>query len=196
VLAGRADLVGGRVVLDPSVPRPRWLSPSVEGYLTCLDLGPEPRPLTDEESLLTASLLVRADVLRRTGGFSPALGPRGGRQLVGDDVQLVRDLRAAGARAAWVPDAVVVHDLPASRLRASWLLRRAWLQGRSDWRVHRAELSTRRAGGARVAASWLVEELRQRGREGARADVAFHAVCDVARTGGALAEAASWKVCG
>lgn len=194
VLAGEADLAGGRVVLDPTVDRPRWLAPSLEGYLTALDLGPHRRPLAPDESLLTASLLVRADLLRQVGGFAPELGPRGGRQLVGDDVQLVRDLRAAGARAVWVPDAVVVHDLPPERLRPAWVVRRAYLQGRSDWRVDRADLAQRRAGGARVAASWLAGELRDRRREGPRVDVGFHAVCDLARTAGALVEAASWKV--
>ena len=194
VLEDRADLVGGRVVLDPGVRRPRWLAPSLEGYLTALDLGPQPRPLDDTETLLTASLLTRTDLLRRVGGFDAALGPRGRTQLVGDDVQLVRDLRAAGARAAWAPDAVVVHDLPAERLRPGWVLRRAYLQGRSDWRVDRAALSQRRAAGARVATSWLGGELRRRGREGVRPDVAFHAACDVARTAGALVEGASWRL--
>lgn len=193
VLAGQADLTGGRVVLDPDVTRPRWLAHALEGYLTALDLGPDPRPLRATETLLTASLLTHTDLLRRAGGFDPALGPRGRRQYVGDDVQVVRDLRAAGARAQWVPDALVVHELPASRLRPGWLLRRAWLQGRSDWRVDRALLSGRRAGGARVAATWLGGELRRRCADGLRPDVAFHAACDLARTGGALAEAASWR---
>ncbi len=194
VRAGQADLTGGRVVLDPDVVRPRWLAPALEGYLTALDLGPAPRPLLTRESLLTASLLTRAELLRRTGGFAPELGPRPGRQLVGDDVQVVRDLRAAGARAMWVPEAVVVHELPGERLRPSWLLRRAYLQGRSDWRVDRPVLAGRRWGGARVAAGWLSGELRSRRREGLRPDVAFHTLCDLARTGGAFAEAASWRV--
>ncbi len=194
VLAGTADLVGGKVVLDPSVPRPRWLSPDIEGYLTSLDLGPGPRPLAPSESLLTASLLVRTGLLREVGGVKLELGPRGGRQLVGDDDQLVRDLRAAGARAHWVPDAVVVHDLPPSRLRPSWVLQRAWLQGRSDWLLDRPALSARRAGGARVAVGWLGGELRRRLAEGPRPEVAFHAACDVVRTAGALTETASWRL--
>lgn len=192
VLAGQADLTGGRVVLDSDVPRPRWLAPALEGYLTALDLGPTARPLSTTESLLTASLLTRTDLLRAIGGFDPALGPRGPRQYVGDDVQVVRDLRAAGARAHWVPDSVVVHELPASRLRPGWLLRRAWLQGRSDWRVDRAALADRRAGGVRVAASWLGGELRQRRRDAFGRQMAFHAACDLARTAGALTEVASW----
>ena len=192
VLAGRADLTGGRVVLDPSVSRPSWLAPAIEGYLTALDLGPHERALSDDESLLTASLLTRTALFRSTGGFDPRLGPRGSTQLVGDDAQIVRSLRTAGARAAWVPDAVVVHELPESRLRPTWVLRRAWLQGRSDWLLDRDALSRRRAGGARVALSWLTEQWRCRRAEGLRSpDVAFHTACDLARTAGRLSEAAA-----
>jgi GT2 family glycosyltransferase len=190
VLSGRADLTGGRVVLDPLVPRPRWLAVPVEGYLTALELGTDERPLAAGETLLTASLLTRTELFRRIGGFDLRLGPRGRTQLVGDDVQVVRDLRAAGARATWVPAAVVVHELPASRLRPTWILKRAYLQGRSDWRVDRQALRGRRAGGARVALSWWANQWSRRRAEGLRSPaVAFHAACDVARTAGALREA-------
>jgi GT2 family glycosyltransferase len=146
VLEGRADLTGGRVVLDPGVARPRWLAAGLEGYLTALDLGPDEAALGPDQTLLTASLLTRTALLREVGGFDPRLGPQGGTQLVGDDVQLVRALRGAGGRARWVPGAVVVHELPASRLRPRWVLQRAYLQGRSDWRVDREQLQQRAAG--------------------------------------------------
>jgi GT2 family glycosyltransferase len=194
VLEGRADLVGGRVVLDPDAPRPRWLAPAIEGYLTALDLGEAERALQPDESLLTANLLTRTALLREVGGFDTGLGPRPGAQIVADDVQLVRALRGAGARAVYAPGAVVVHELPAERLQRRWLLRRAYLQGRSDWRVDRSSLTGRRAGGARVAASWWWEQSKARWREGLLDPaVAFHAGCDTVRTAGALVEAASWR---
>lgn len=197
VLDGRADLTGGKVLLAPDVARPGWLRPGLEGYLTALDLGPTARELKADESLLTASLLTRTALLRQVGGFDTRLGPQPGRQIVGDDVRLVRDLRAAGARARWVPDAVVVHELPAERLRRSWLLKRAYLQGRSDWRVDRELLQSRTGHGARVAASWWREQLSHRSAEGLTTPgVAFHAACDLARTAGALTEAASWRAPG
>ncbi|MCW2544962.1 MAG: glycosyl transferase family 2 [Frankiales bacterium] len=194
VLAGRADLVGGRVLLAPGIARPRWLSAGIEGYLTALDLGPDEAELAEDQSLLTASLLTRTALLREVGGFDLALGPRPGSQLVADDVQLVRALRAAGARARWVPAAVVVHDLPEERLHRRWLLKRAFLQGRSDWRVDREQLSTRRGRGTRVAASWWWGQTRRRMHDGlSDPAVAFHAACDTARTLGAVVEAASWR---
>ncbi len=190
----RADVTGGRVILDPSVPRPRWFDEEVVGrYLTNFDLGDTERPITRTEYLVTANLALRTELFREVGGFDTSLGPRGRTQLVSDDVGLIRDVRAAGARALWVPDAVVVHELPPSRLRMSWLLRRAFLQGRSDWIVDRDRLARRRLNGARIAISWLRAQLAIRMREGlASPEVAFHAVCDAARTVGALREALSW----
>lgn len=201
LLDGRADLAGGRVVLDPDVPRPAWLDePVVGAYLTNFDLdadapgpGTGARPLRDDEFVVTASCVVRRDLAVASGGFASGLGPTGGRQLVGDDVQFVRAVRAVGGRAWWVPQAVVVHELPPQRLDRRWILQRAYLQGRTDWLLDREELSSRRLNGSRVAATWLRHQVGLRNREGWGApDVRFHAACDIARTVGRLVEAAAW----
>lgn len=198
ILEGQADGVAGRVVLDPTVPRPRWLDERVVGrYLTRFELGPVPRELRPDEFAVTANAAFRADLMDRVGRFDPRLGPRGRVQLVSDDVGLSYALMRAGARLLWVPDAVVVHDLPASRLRRRWLLRRAYLQGRSDWIVHRGDLKMRRLNGARVAVTWLLREARQRRNEGLRhPDVRFHLLCDLARTAGRLQQAITWSLSG
>jgi glucosyl-dolichyl phosphate glucuronosyltransferase len=190
ILAGRADATGGRVVLDSSVPRPRWFDEQgIGGYLTQLDLGSAERDLVSDEIVLTANAAFRAVLLRASGGFDPALGPRGRSQLVNDDTLVVRRVRAAGGRVRYVPGATVVHQLPAARLRRRYLLRRAYAQGRSDWILDRELLGARRFGGARVALGWLSKELARRRREGlGRSAVAFHAACDLVRTAGALRE--------
>lgn len=191
IRAGRADATGGRVVLDPAVARPRWFDETgIGGYLTQLDLGEAERDLDDGEIILTANAAFRAELLRESGGFDPALGPRGRTQLVNDDTLLVRRVRAAGGRVRYVPAATVVHELPATRLRRSYLFRRAYAQGRSDWILDRELLGRRRLGGARVALGWLAQELGRRRTEGFRSPgVAFHAACDVVRTAGSLREA-------
>ena len=198
IRSGRADATGGRVVLDPDVPRPDWFDETVVGqYLTNFDLGPEERELDAGGFVVTASAAFRTELLQQVGGFDTRFGPRGTTQLVSDDVQLCRAVVGAGGRLRWVPDAVVVHELPASRLAPRWLLRRAYLQGRSDWQVDEAELRSRRANGAKVAAAWLGGQLRQRLDEGVqRSDVAFHLACDLARTAGRLREAVAWTRAG
>lgn len=196
IVEGRADVTGGPVHLDPDVPRPPWFEERIVGmYLTNFDLGGGERVLGDDEYVVTANAAFRAEIVRRTGGFDPVLGPRGNVQLVGDDVQFVRQCRRLGATVRWVPSARVVHELPANRLRPRWILRRAWLQGRTDWLIDREELERRRWNGARVAANWLADELRGRFGEGVRRpEVAFHALCDLARTSGRLREAVGWAL--
>ena len=191
IVEDRADATGGRVVLDPAVTRPRWFDEDgIGGYLTSFNLDDVEREITGREYLVTANAAFRTELVRRTGGFDPALGPRGHVQLVGDDVHVVREVQRLGGRVHYVPDAVVVHELPAGRLRPSWVLRRAWWQGRSDWTVEARDLGDRRLGGARVAVHWYGEQLRRRRKEGLqRLPVAFHALCDTARTAGALAGA-------
>ncbi len=190
VLSGRCAGVGGRVLLDPSVERPRWFDEvAIGGYLARWDLGDKGRALESDEFFLTANCAFDAQRLRSSGGFEPSLGPRGRTPLVNDDALLVRKVREAGGLLRWVPDAIVFHEL--TRLSRGYLLRRAYAQGRSDWILDRELLGQRRFGGARVATSWLSKELGRRRREGVgRREVAFHAVCDVVRTAGALREAA------
>ena len=185
---GAVRAVGGRVVLDPSVARPRWFDEAgIGGYVTAFDLGRPAGAVSEGEYVVTANALFHVPSLLAVGGFDEALGPRPGAQIVADDVHVVRELQRAGHEVRWQPAAVVVHDFPADRRRARWLLRRAYLQGRSDWLLDAELLATRRAGGARVALSWLGTELGRRRREGLRRPTtAFHALTDVARTAGAL----------
>lgn len=194
LLSGRCAGVGGRVLLDPSVDRPRWFDEvAIGGYLARWDLGDTGRALESDEFFLTANCAFDTQRLRESGGFEPSLGPRGKTPLVNDDALLVRKVREGGGLLRWVPEAIVFHEL--TRLRRRYLLRRAYAQGRSDWILDRDLLRERKFGGARVATAWLGSELGRRRREGfLRSEVAFHAVCDVVRTAGALREAARMTV--
>jgi GT2 family glycosyltransferase len=194
VLAGAAVGAGGTVVLDPDVRRPGWFDEAgMGGYLTAHALDVEPRPLTEDEIVVTANAAFDREAVRRIGGFDARFGPRGRVQIVADDAHLVRELMRAGGTVLWLPDAVVVHDLPAERLSRRWLLRRAYWQGRSDWMLWGTDHVDRRFHGARVgvtlAASWFRAQLRGRRSDGlGSVPVAFHLLCDVARLAGMLAQ--------
>lgn len=195
VLAGEVAGAGGRVVLDPTASRPRWFSDSsVGGYLTAHDLGPRPHDLDYyAELVVTANAAFRRESLLRIGGFDPAFGPRGKVQLVGDDAHLTRQVLRLGQRVVWCPEAVVIHELPSSRLRLRWLLKRAWWQGRSDWRLERLEFTGRRFGGRWAGmvqvGHWLRQELAARRAEGPfRPAVAVHLACDLIRMAGRTRE--------
>lgn len=192
IVAGRCDGTAGTVVLDPDAPRPRWLDEdAIGGYLTAYHPGDVERALGADEWIVTANAAFRADLLRAADPFDDSLGPRRGTPMVNDDVLLLRRFVAAGGRVRVAPGAVVVHDLPVERLRVRYLVRRAWAQGRSDWRLDRDELATRPLAGAGRAVAAAAEQLGRRAREGPwHAAVAVHAGCDLARAAGWLAESA------
>lgn len=193
VLAGRCDGVGGRVLLDPTVAPPRWFAvDALGGYLAHWDPASEERPLEPDETVVTSNCAFRADLLRRTKGFDPALGPRNGTPLVNDDRLLTRRFVAVGGRVRFVPQAVVIHDLPRERLRIRYLVKRAYAHGRSDWILDRQVMTSGRARGAGAALRTLGQHLRHRAGEGiGRPHVAVRALCDVARAAGSLREAAA-----
>lgn len=190
ILAQEADGAGGRVVLDPTVPRPAWFNPGwMAGYLAEVDPGGEEHQLEVDEWLVSATAAFRAELLRAVGGFDVALGPRAGTPLVNDDIDLSRRLLARGARLRYRPGATVVHELPASRLTRRYLMRRLWTQGRSDWLMDRGQLGTEAWAGLDRAWYQLLDDLRLRRGEGIwRPPVALRAAGELCRYGGMSAE--------
>lgn len=193
ILSGRCEGTGGRVVLDPTVHRPRWFDErAIGGYLARWDLDDVERELRSDETVVTSNCAFRTDILKRTGGFDARLGPRENVPLVNDDALVTRRFREKGGRVRFVPAALVVHDLPPQRLRRSYLLRRAYAHGRSDWIMDRDVMAAGRAKGAGSALRTLRAELGERLREGVTGPgVIFHAMCDIARAAGSLREAAA-----
>lgn len=198
ILAGRCDGAGGKVVLDPSVALPGWLPPWMHGYLAAydpadaeVDLTDLPPGTIDEPYVLTASAAFTAEVLARSGGFDPRLGPRAGAPIVNDDVHLCRRVLALGGRIRYVPAAEVVHELPDHRLTRRYLLRRIYAQGRSDWLLDRQRLGELRTAGVRTAFERMARELALVGRSrGLRPHLTF-VWASLARSGGFLHEAAT-----
>jgi glycosyltransferase involved in cell wall biosynthesis len=192
ILAGNAEGTGGRVLLDPAVPRPRWFDEAgIGGYVSYFHLADEERELVDREYVITGNAAYLKDWIVRVGGFDPNLGVQGNVNFGGDDVAMARAVRAAGGRMRYVPSAVAIHELPPERLTARYLLRRAWWVGRSNWVLDEQLLRQRRYGAAKVAIDWYATELRRRRAEGfGQSRVLFHALCDTARVGGSLVGAA------
>jgi glycosyltransferase involved in cell wall biosynthesis len=196
LLDRRCDAVGGRVDLDPSVPLPRWLTPWLAPYLAAfrpaegpVDLTELPRDVLVEPYVLTANAAFTADVLRRSGGFDPVLGPRDGVPFVNDDIYLCRQVLAVGGRLRYAPDARVVHELPVARLRRGYLARRLYAQGRSDWLLERDVLATARSAGVAAAVEHFVSDLRTELGPARRRPVHLWLLASVARRSGFLREA-------
>ncbi len=190
ILEGACQATGGRVTLDPDVPRPSWFDENrIGGYLSRFDLGPNVEPIRADGYVLTANAAFLTRPLRATGGFDERLGPRGRNPLVCDDNLITRRFLAIGARILYVPTALVVHELPLERLTPQYLVRRAYAQGRSDWLLLDVLDELTRFSGLRVGFGWLQNELPCRVHEGLlERSVALHALTDLARAAGALRE--------
>lgn len=150
VFAGSCDGTAGRVVLDPSVPRPGWWHEGWMGlYLAAYAPFETETPVPRAHYILTANACLERTAVLANGGFDPALGPRRGVPIVNDDMQVFRDYVDSGRVVHYVPDAVVVHELPASRLLRRYLLARLHAQGRSDWLLERSTMTP--GAGVRLA---------------------------------------------
>jgi glycosyltransferase involved in cell wall biosynthesis len=106
-----ADLVQGRVEPEPGVP-----------------VGPFDHVITvQEETGLyeTANLFVRRESFDRVGGFRPFIDPSDGH--FGEDLVFGWEVRRAGGRSAFAPDALVHHEV-VERPASAWIRERRRLR--------------------------------------------------------------------
>jgi glycosyltransferase involved in cell wall biosynthesis len=106
-----ADLVQGRVEPEPGVP-----------------VGPFDHVITvrEETGLYeTANLFVRRESFDRVGGFRPFIDPSDGH--FGEDLVFGWEVRRAGGRSAFAPDALVHHEV-VERPASAWIRERRRLR--------------------------------------------------------------------
>jgi GT2 family glycosyltransferase len=132
--AGRAGIVGGRVVPRWQGEKPAWLGPKLHGYLSLLDLGGERRKLPEGASLVGCNLSFDRTALIAAGGFATNLGRIGPQTtlLSNEEIEICGRLGRAGKIAVYAPDAEVEHVIHAARLTQAWFRRRAAWQAVSD----------------------------------------------------------------
>jgi glucosyl-dolichyl phosphate glucuronosyltransferase len=128
----RAGVTGGPVRPIWSTPKPPWLSPWLEPFLTILDRGGELRVLPPNEWLAGTNIAFRTQPLKEIGLFPENLG-RIGQLLLSNEELIVSDkLRALGYDILYNPEIVVHHRVHAERANQSWLRRRVVWQAISD----------------------------------------------------------------
>jgi glycosyltransferase involved in cell wall biosynthesis len=118
-------LAGGPVTPRWQSTPPQWLRAAVATYgrlaapLGLLNYGSESFPL-GPRTVLGANLVVRAEVVRKLGGYASHLGKLRGTLLSGEDHELCMRVQNAGFRAIYWPELHVTHWVPASRMRARY----------------------------------------------------------------------------
>jgi GT2 family glycosyltransferase len=136
-LSGSAECVGGPIRLEWQRTPPSWFPPIGSLYFGELDLSKEARPLARHERPRGANFAVRRSTAQSLGGFRADLGRAGRSLLSGEDDDFLNRLQQAGLEVWWEPGASVSHLVTAERASLRWLLRRAWMQGRSEVRIER-----------------------------------------------------------
>lgn len=131
-------VIGGRIIPVWEAPQPGWLTDRPALCLTMLDWSDVPREICDLriEWLAGANMAVRRHLIAEVGGFHPALGRAGSRNLSSEDIFLQRQLQRAGVRLLYDPAMSVRHRVPAARLTQAWFRRRHFWQGVSDAVMH------------------------------------------------------------
>lgn len=121
-----ADLVFGKVLPKWESGRPpRWYSVEFAGMYALLDLGGDPRVLTDSRYIgHNVNLAFRRRLLDAIGSYREDLGV--GRTGGSEDVDLCRRAYAAGLRVVYQPHAVVHHVIPAQRCTKRYVRRYVW----------------------------------------------------------------------
>jgi glycosyltransferase involved in cell wall biosynthesis len=176
--------VAGRVLPDWPSPPPRWLDWPHAGVLALTNFGDAPRDLTGDEVPLGANMAIRAAALSGSAGpFDTRLGHQGGTYFAYEEHSLFLELREAGGRFAYRPDAVVRHRIRPERMTWSGMRRASLHNGYGSRRAERlrgAPPIPRRVSMRRLART-SAEVLRWSRRNGHRDDVAPEAAWEELR---------------
>ena len=127
-----AMVMGGKTVAAfPDATPPAWFSDKLLGYLSCIDLGGDLRPLKAGEFVVGANVAFRREVFEKFGLFDVALGRTGSKNLLSnEEIELLQ--KVGLEKVYYNPLQVVDHHIPRSRLSAAWFRKRVYWQAISD----------------------------------------------------------------
>ena len=125
-----ASCVGGKILLEWEVPRPRWLSQLLVDQLGYLDLGEETVRLSIPK-IYGANLAVRSGIIRKYGGFDTQAGPIAEKMYSGEDTFFIEKLIRGEESVLYSPDIMVYHCIPKNHITRSYFLKRMFDQGES-----------------------------------------------------------------
>jgi glucosyl-dolichyl phosphate glucuronosyltransferase len=124
-----ADCIGGKVLPDPGIKFPEWLTEKHWTPLALLNLGDEPLVLDVQNGagLVGANLAMRTAALKEVGAFRPQLQRVKGGIGSLEDTELELRLSMAGKRLMYVPELIVYTQVIDERLDKAY--HRRWYCG-------------------------------------------------------------------
>jgi glucosyl-dolichyl phosphate glucuronosyltransferase len=123
-----ASCLGGKILLEWEVSRPKWLDRFLLDQLGYLDLGEEKVRLSIPK-IYGANFAVRAGITRKHGGFDTQAGPIAEKMYTGEDTFFIEKLIKAEEIVLYSPDIIVHHCIPKRHIKKSYFLKRMFDQG-------------------------------------------------------------------
>ena len=172
------DCVGGPAILTAEIQRPSWWRQEYEGKAGHFHGGEAPREIREPGGGMVgigANLSFRKEAVTSLGGFRTDLGRTPGSLLMGEEIDLVERIRAAGGSTLYWPHAVVFHHPEAHRFSKRYL--RRWSRNYGEWEYLRERERWgeevrilgvprwRYRSLARDGAEWVTAALRGAGQE-------------------------------
>lgn len=122
-------VIGGPIRLKWEAPRPVWLPPSMEEWLTCFEHAGDRDTSKDRPLFRGANMICRRSGLAAVNGFSVKLGRKGSSLLSREECDLAVNLAALSLASYYEPSAWIWHTVHHERLKRSWFLRRVYWEG-------------------------------------------------------------------
>ena len=122
------DGVQGRVLLECQGGRPTWMGDELSRWMSERDYGH--KAFEWKENLTGTNMIIRAEVVRRIGGFAPELGA--GAVGFAEDSEFSTRMRQAGYRLLYIPEILIRHRLPAERLTKASFRERFFRLGKTE----------------------------------------------------------------
>lgn len=120
-----ADLVFGKVVPDWETDQPSWFSAKFRGMFALIDLGGEPRAVTEPHVVgFNVNMAFRKSLIEKIGPYRSDIGS--GRMAGGEDIDLFKRAHRHGVAIAYQPEAVVRHFIPALRCTKAFYRSYTW----------------------------------------------------------------------
>lgn len=135
--------VMGRIIPKWEAPRPDWLDPALDSYITVVDFGDEPFVLRfPEHAPVGANMSFGRQELIEAGMFDVRYGVGGSKQIPFEEIELAGRFFRRGWKMVYWPKAAVYHGVPANRATLKWFSRRIFSQGRAQYIFDRDNMGT------------------------------------------------------
>lgn len=121
----QAELVFGKVEPEWETTQPDWFTPKFRGMFALIDLGGEPRTITESHIVgFNVNMAFKKSLVEKVGPYRTDIGS--GRMAGGDDIDLFQRAHRKDIAIAYQPEAVVRHFIPANRCTKSFYRSYTW----------------------------------------------------------------------